>query len=375
MKNKKNEETAATRLRKNIATFKTPLVLAAMMLVVIIMMVWWQILFSHIVNNKIKTDTENLEIKLHLAVVDPEFRQKMFNSGTLHTSESCLSSPCRFLEKEGLWLQIAPSVQNEVYEYGRSKINLIYWETSFLMLVLFFAMAYLLSVIVRDRRLHDEQDEFIAMATHELKQPLSSISLTLQSLQRGTIPDEKRGVYLQKSVEGINTLRAQIDDLMRVQELQMMSSKSKSYDLASYIKILTTELKQANPETASRLVFENKQEEPVITRLNKSALQTIMKNLIDNGLKYSKDRVVVQITEVNRSPCIRIIDTGMGFSSDEKDRVGRMFYRSHRYEIQNISGTGLGLFTVYRIARIVGLQIEISSAGENQGSEARVLIK
>lgn len=238
-----------------------------------------------------------------------------------------------------------------------------------LSVVVLFAV-FLVREILEVRR----QITFIDSVTHELKTPLASLKLCLETMARPDVTDEQRGA-LQRMMRGdVDRLTTFIDDVL---ESSRIAHGRRPYALGEvHVGEL---LRDAVDELARHYQLEPgsvdvKVEGDARVVTDAAALATVVKNLVDNGIKYSNRPVHVQVTahvEPQRL-VLEVQDRGIGIAPKHLKRVFERFYRVPTEAVYSRAGSGLGLFVVWSLVRALGGRLEAHSDGPNRGTRMRV---
>jgi two-component system sensor histidine kinase SenX3 len=216
--------------------------------------------------------------------------------------------------------------------------------------------------LVREVRRNERQDSFLNAVTHELKTPIASIRLYVETLQRRTLDEEqKQKFYTVEQVLKAGELGQRRRQQNRESiELEPLVAECVAITLARY-HLETSAITLAPVPGQVRLRVQGIPED----------LRTAVLNLLDNAVKYSPRtvdiRVSLHITNYT-NVALTITDHGLGIPEPELKRVFKRFYRiPGRYAVK-IKGTGLGLFLVRTIAQQHNGTITASSKGANQGA-------
>jgi signal transduction histidine kinase len=228
--------------------------------------------------------------------------------------------------------------------------------------------------LVREIRRNERQDSFLNAVTHELKTPIASIRLYLETLQRRPVDEAQRQQFYSIMLADSDRLLATVEKVLKAGQLgQKQRQQNRALiDLEPLVTDCISITLQRHHLSSDAIVLEPV---PGAVRLRVMGiaedLRTAVLNLLDNAVKYSPDGVHVRcslaITHYTWAT-LRITDTGVGLPADQNKRIFRRFYRVPGRTMQRIKGTGLGLFLVRNIARQHGGDAVAESPGLNQGT-------
>lgn len=247
-----------------------------------------------------------------------------------------------------------------------------------LLLILLQAGFYFIYIYL-NRQINENrvQDQFIANITHELKSPLASIQLYLETLEARRVPEKKMQEFIQLMIREANRLQGMIDRILgtiRIDQKQL-AFDFKLYNMRTIIPdILKEVLTKYQVEIVQNITLDNPESCRCV--LDKNAFKIIFINLIDNAIKYAGDKFLLQINCRCLEKYFRIefIDQGLGIPLKERRRVFRKFYRVYSHDAPNIGGTGLGLFITREIIRIHGGKIKAKSTNTSHGTIIQIEI-
>ncbi|MBO9675623.1 MAG: PAS domain S-box protein [Sphingobacteriaceae bacterium] len=193
-----------------------------------------------------------------------------------------------------------------------------------------------------------KKDEFIALASHELKTPLTSMSGFLQILQK-TIPTEGVGKkFLEKSIHQLEKLNRLVNDLLDISKVQAgkMQFFFEHFDLAELIKEICDTFRQSMPLRDFVYQLDN----DLFIYGDKMRLEQVIINLINNAVKYAPEskEVSIRATKNDDETIVSVTDYGIGISKEDQQNIFSQFYRV-RDRDQHVSGLGLGLFITKEI--------------------------
>lgn len=240
-----------------------------------------------------------------------------------------------------------------------------------IMSVLVMFSVFLVREILEGRR----QQTFIDSVTHELKSPLASIKLCLDTLARPEVNHEQRERLRQMMLGDVDRLSVFVDDVLEASRL------SHGHSTQTWTVISVPALVQRCADTvrhryslaADAIRIEVGDDLNLST--DPTALETIVRNLLDNAVKYSgpEPRVSVTVQPVSEDRVeLAVSDSGIGIGKTHLKQIFKRFYRVPSEEVYARSGTGLGLYVVAALVRNLGGRIEASSAGLNRGTCIRV---
>ena len=227
--------------------------------------------------------------------------------------------------------------------------------------------------LVREVRRNEQQDSFLNAVTHELKTPITSIRLYLQTLERRRISDEQRSDFYRLMLEDTDRLLGTVEQVLKASEVRQRSARRNWQDVDfSAVTRESLELARLRHGLGTQeLRLADEPRESITLLGNPEELRTAVANLIENAVKYSsppREIVVSLATPDIDSVMLRVRDNGVGLPHAELKRIFKRFYRAHSRGSEQVKGTGLGLFIVRSIARRHGGDAFAESEGEGMGS-------
>lgn len=231
--------------------------------------------------------------------------------------------------------------------------------------------------LVREIRRNERQDTFLNAVTHELKTPIASIRLYLDTLERRPMDDAQRNEFYSRMREDNDRLLATVEQILRAGQAGAKGVHRNvkgllPVDLRALTEscLLETLRRHHLPATAVRL-DDQTAGAPATVSGDADGLRTAILNVLDNAVKYSPDKVDItaELNLIRRGyVMLRVQDTGIGIPPAQLSRIFHRFYRVGGVASVRVKGTGLGLFIVRAIARQHGGDATAQSYGEGRGT-------
>jgi len=249
---------------------------------------------------------------------------------------------------------------------------------------IFFLVIIALGVIntiflVREIRRNEQHDSFINAVTHELKTPVASIRLYLQTLQSRDLDESKRRDFYRIMLEDSDRLLHTIDQVLRAGATGSILRRSARVRLdLGQVTEECVELARTRFHLGTDSLTYVARTPRAIVLGDGDELKAAVWNLIDNAIKYSQGepKILVELLEEPDTSrvAVRVTDNGVGISSAELKRIFRRFYRIPASVAVRTKGTGLGLFIVRSVAKKHGGRAFAESAGQGRGSTFTLLL-
>jgi len=264
--------------------------------------------------------------------------------------------------------------------YWREGLKLFFGGILFLVIIAGLVLNTIF--LVREIRRNEQHDSFINAVTHELKTPIASIRLYLQTLQRLEVEEAQRRQFYESMLLDTERLLHTVEQVLKAGEAAQ--KKTPAQRLPVEFNLLVREcielarvrhhLPAADLEYRESLSsaagsLENGGGARVLG--DAEELRTAVSNLLDNAVKYSPDGVHIAV-ELNaadeKKVVLRVRDRGVGIPEQELKRIFRRFYRVTQRSLSQVKGTGLGLFIVRSIAKKHGGKAFAQSDGAGKGT-------
>lgn len=232
------------------------------------------------------------------------------------------------------------------------KTLMIVGEGSVFLLILILGLFKISSSIQKELRLSQRQSNFLLSVTHELKTPIASTKLYLQTLLKRELPSVKRDDLLSKALEENERLELLIDNILNASRLdnKALSPVKSEINFNSLTDQIRERIQKRFPEVQIKKEFSS------VLRIQADVfmLETILMNLIENAIKYggASDEITVFGKIENDKLIFGVRDFGSGISNEDKDSIFTKFYRSGNEETRQNKGSGLGLYIVSQFVQL-----------------------
>ena len=228
-------------------------------------------------------------------------------------------------------------------------------------------------VLVMEIRRNEDHDSFINAVTHELKTPIASIRLYLETLQSRTISDAQRREFYDIMLADADRLHHTVDQVLKagVAREKAKAARRTPVDVGALARECVDLAVVRHHLQPGAVALEAHDAGELVVRGDAEELRTVITNLLDNAVKYSGTDVRVTVSVAAPAPdaiWVRVQDRGVGIPPKQLKRIFNRFYRVQSRGLKQIKGTGLGLYIVRSIARAHGGRVFAQSEGEGRGA-------
>jgi two-component system, OmpR family, sensor histidine kinase SenX3 len=229
--------------------------------------------------------------------------------------------------------------------------------------------------LLREIRRSEQHDSFINAVTHELKTPVASIRLHLETLQRRDLPEAQKQEFYRLMLSDTDRLAQTVEQVLRAGRAgdKKAGREKSAVDFRQLVRECMDAVRTRHHLSLEALRYEEAPGNGAGMRVRGSDedLRTAVFNVLDNAIKYSGDQVDVRV-RLNMPDEKRIVlsvrDHGVGIPPDDMKSIFKRFYRVSHRSLAHVKGTGLGLFIVKSIAQKHGGKVFAESPGEGQGT-------
>jgi two-component system, OmpR family, sensor histidine kinase SenX3 len=230
------------------------------------------------------------------------------------------------------------------------------------------------SFLIREIRRNEQHDSFINAVTHELKTPIASIRLYLQTLQRRDVDEAQRGEFYRLMLDDTDRLMGTVDQVLKAGEAgHKRQDRRVPVDFSGLVRECVEVARSSHHLPPESLRYEQSVNHGAAAGVlgDSEELRAAVSNVLDNAVKYSGDQVDISVrldTPDEKLVTLSVRDQGVGIPAEELKRIFKRFYRVSNRSLSHVKGTGLGLFIVRAIARKHGGRVFAESEGEGRGT-------
>lgn len=220
-------------------------------------------------------------------------------------------------------------------------------------------------------QLYRLQHTFINNFTHELKTPVTSLKLYLETFAKHELPRTEQLRYITFMLQDVERLSAHINSILNLARIESRLSEEEStpVDLAMAIRQFVANNRRLFG--ACEIQVSDDLDAPVVYPIISPLFEMLLMNILSNAVKYNASptcRIDIRIAREDRSLLVSFRDNGIGIAKEERKQIFRKFYRGRRDDRIPVSGTGIGLYLVQQIARLHHGKVTADSDGADRGS-------
>lgn len=256
------------------------------------------------------------------------------------------------------------SLLNSHPDYIRKRTWMILGEGAVFFSIVLFAIYQIRKSILKDIELSRQQKNFLLAVTHELKTPIASVKLYLQTLKRHQLDDAKRNEIATNALTENDRLQQIIDNILSVSQLENRTFQLHK-ECVTIKQALDTAFTAARMQNACEI--EVQCPDNLNFQLDKNAFHSVLSNLLENALKYAGDfpRISIQCSGNDKHLTVVFEDNGPGVPAEKLDIIFQRFARLGHEETRSSKGVGLGLYIVKELVR--AMNGEIKAENVNSG--------
>jgi len=230
------------------------------------------------------------------------------------------------------------------------RLAMILGEGAVFIFIFIIGVYYMHKAIKGERKLHTQQKNFLLSVTHELKSPLASIKLYLETILKRDLDPAQQSSFLKNSLKDIERLDDLVENMLIATKIENQSYTFPKEQL-NFSQLVNSVAERLQLHTCNSEVIKVSVQPFIFLNGDKFALTSVVTNLIENAVKYSPPCEEVKVTLKQKGDQIYFIvaDLGIGINDQEKSRIFEKFYRVGSEDTRKTKGTGLGLFIVKQV--------------------------
>jgi len=277
------------------------------------------------------------------------------------------------------YVNVSKSLQSIISRYQLDPNQFFEARTWVVILVLSLLVSLILIGILiifnynlKSVQLYRLQHTFINNFTHELKTPVTSIKIFLETFARHDIPRGEQLKYIGFMLQDVERLSNNINSILNIarMESKVYEGEYTPVDIVEMIR----EFLAANAHvfSESEIKIENASGKTYVTKINIPLFEILLMNILTNAIKYNnsdRPRIDISFSAEEKNLLVRFRDNGIGIEKNERKKIFRKFYQgARRGDHVPVGGSGIGLYVVQQIARLHRGKITADSAGPDRGS-------
>lgn len=274
------------------------------------------------------------------------------------------------LELEGHGIHLDAQQAEELQSDSQRTARMFLLEGLTLGVLLILTMGLVRRAIFRERDLERQQRNFLSAVTHELRSPIASSRLYLESILMGRADSDRQERYLRHAHDDLHRLGDMVDDLLDMRRFTEVGVEIApvSVDLAEELRDRWDQVLAIHGASGATLTL--RAENPVPARVDLTALERIVNNLVSNAVKYGGAEPDVTVTVKTDGDCavLTVRDHGEGLKGADREDLLGAFVRGGNEDVRTQQGTGLGLFLVHQLVEAHGGEMGLSDDLESHGT-------
>jgi signal transduction histidine kinase len=269
--------------------------------------------------------------------------------------------------------QVAPERREAMLDEQQHRLTQYLWEGGFFLFALFACIGAIFAALRAETRVLNEQEQFLALVSHQFKTPLASLQLSLETMNLRQLPPERSRALMdrmQADLTRMETMVGQILDSSRLSHGRMQL-KSEPVQLGATVnRVVSQYMERAQTDHIS---IESEVPAQLEVLSDPLAVDAVVRNILENALAavapVGGGKVSLIARALGAEVELAVRDSGIGFRPADEDQLFRKFSRLNAGAGSSYYGTGLGLFIVSRLMQLTGGRVSASSEGLGRGAE------
>jgi signal transduction histidine kinase len=269
------------------------------------------------------------------------------------------------------WL--SPEVDEMLTSEERRRINQYAWEGGFFLLALAVCNGVIFRALRAEARVRQEQDNFLALVSHQFKTPLASLQLSLETMALRSLSPEQSRTLIDRMLSDLARMEAMVTQILESNRLERgrIDLKIEPIELGGAIGRVVSHLDER--AVKEKITISADIARGIYVMADPLALDVVVRNLLENAIAavtpVGGGTISLAARRVNGEVELSVRDTGVGFRPADGARLFEKFTRLHPGGGSSYFGTGLGLYIVRRLMQLAGGRVTAHSEGVGQGAQ------
>jgi signal transduction histidine kinase len=268
---------------------------------------------------------------------------------------------------------LSPAVDQMLTTEEHRRINQYAWEGGFFLLALALCNGVIFRALRAEARVRQEQDNFLALVSHQFKTPLASLQLSLETMAIRTLSPEQSRTLIERMLADLTRMTAMVTQILESNRLERgrIDLKIEPIELGGAVGRVVAHLdERANKE---KITITSDIARGMCVMADPLALDVVVRNLLENAIAavtpVGGGTISLSARRTDGEVELSVRDTGVGFRPADEARLFEKFTRLHPGGGSSYFGTGLGLFIVRRLMQLAGGRVSAHSEGVGQGAK------
>jgi signal transduction histidine kinase len=266
-----------------------------------------------------------------------------------------------------------PEVDRKLAAEERRRINQFAWEGAFFLLALGICITVIARALRAEALVLHEQDNFLALVSHQFKTPLASLQLSLETMALRSLSPDQSGALIERMLADLARMEAMVTQILESVRLERgrVDLRREPVEVAGAVARVVASLEERAKK--ERVTLSADLARGVYVLADPLALDVVMRNLLENAISavapVGGGTVRIEGRRLNGEVEVIVRDSGVGFRPGDGMRLFEKFTRLHPGGGSSYFGTGLGLFIVRRLMQLAGGRVSAHSDGVGQGAQ------
>jgi signal transduction histidine kinase len=273
----------------------------------------------------------------------------------------------------GKQASLSPQVDQMLLSEERRRINQYAWEGGFFLLALALCNGVIFRALRAEARVRQEQDNFLALVSHQFKTPLASLQLSLETMAMRTLSPEQSRTLIDRMLSDLARMEAMVTQILESNRLERgrIDLKVEPIELGGAVGRVVAHLDERAAK--EKITISADIARGIYVMADPLALDVVVRNLLENAIAavtpVGGGTISLTARQVNAEVELSVRDTGVGFRPADGARLFEKFTRLHPGGGSSYFGTGLGLYIVRRLMQLAGGRVSAHSEGVGQGAQ------